>query len=95
MAPSASDATAAAAGVSSAQLNPLLIRVDVRAGHGAGKPTAKVIEEVTDMIAFAAKCMRAKWVIAPAAPVVDAIPTVAETKEAETSEVPLSVTSAL
>ena len=69
--------------------------MDVRAGHGAGKPTAKVIEEVTDMIAFAAKCMRAKWVIAPAAPVVDAIPTVAETKEAETSEVPLSVTSAL
>jgi prolyl oligopeptidase len=42
----------------------LLIRVDVRAGHGAGKPTAKVIEEVADMIGFAAKCMKAKWVLA-------------------------------
>ena len=76
--------------------------MDVRAGHGAGKPTAKVIEEVTDMIAFAAKCMRAKWVIAaaaPPAPVVaetaEAVPLAAVTKEAETSEVPLSVTSAL
>ncbi len=33
--------------------NPVLIRIDVRSGHGAGKPTAKVIEQATDEIAFA------------------------------------------
>jgi prolyl oligopeptidase len=32
--------------------NPVLIRVDVKAGHGAGKPTAKLIEEATDRWAF-------------------------------------------
>ena len=32
---------------------PLLIRIETRAGHGAGKPTAKIIEESTDMWAFA------------------------------------------
>lgn len=31
---------------------PVFIRVDVNAGHGAGKPTAKVIEEVADMWSF-------------------------------------------
>ena len=31
---------------------PVLIRVDVRAGHGAGKPTAKLIEEAADRWAF-------------------------------------------
>lgn len=32
--------------------NPVLIRIDVKAGHGGGKPTAKVIEEYTDEWAF-------------------------------------------
>ena len=32
---------------------PLLIRIETRAGHGAGKPTAKIIEESADMWAFA------------------------------------------
>lgn len=32
--------------------NPVLIRIESNAGHGAGKPTAKVIEEQTDMWAF-------------------------------------------
>jgi len=32
--------------------NPVLIRIDTKAGHGAGKPTAKVIEEYSDMYAF-------------------------------------------
>ncbi|WP_372775449.1 prolyl oligopeptidase family protein [Mangrovibacterium sp.] len=31
---------------------PALIRIDTKAGHGAGKPTAKVIEEYTDIWAF-------------------------------------------
>ncbi|KAL6754676.1 prolyl oligopeptidase [Haematococcus lacustris] len=44
------------------QRNPLLIRVEVRAGHGAGKPTAKVIDEAADLYSFAAKCMHASWV---------------------------------
>lgn len=58
---------AAKAPESSKQRNPLLIRVEVRAGHGAGKPTAKVIAETSDLIAFAAQCVGAKWVAASVA----------------------------
>lgn len=32
--------------------NPVLIRIETKAGHGAGKPTAKIIEEVSDRWAF-------------------------------------------
>ncbi len=32
--------------------NPVLIRIETRAGHGAGKPTAKIIEEATDELSF-------------------------------------------
>lgn len=32
--------------------NPVLIRIETRAGHGAGKPTDKIIEELTDRLAF-------------------------------------------
>ena len=34
--------------------NPVLIRVETKAGHGAGKPTAKQIEEATDKWVFLA-----------------------------------------
>ncbi len=34
---------------------PILIRIDVKAGHGAGKPTAKIIEEAADKWAFLVK----------------------------------------
>lgn len=33
--------------------NPTLIRIETKAGHGAGKPTAMVIEEYVDKFAFA------------------------------------------
>lgn len=32
---------------------PVLIRIETRAGHGAGKPTEKLIEEAADVLAFA------------------------------------------
>lgn len=32
--------------------NPVMIRIDTNAGHGSGKPTAKQIEEYSDMWAF-------------------------------------------
>ncbi|MFM7102698.1 MAG: prolyl oligopeptidase family serine peptidase, partial [Verrucomicrobiota bacterium] len=32
--------------------HPVLIRIETRAGHGAGKPTAKIIEERADQLAF-------------------------------------------
>ena len=34
---------------------PILIRVETQAGHGAGKPVAKVIEEEADILAFLAR----------------------------------------
>jgi len=33
---------------------PVLIRIETKAGHGAGKPTSKMIEEIADMWAFLA-----------------------------------------
>jgi prolyl oligopeptidase len=33
--------------------NPTLIRIETKAGHGAGKPTAMVIQEYADRFAFA------------------------------------------
>lgn len=35
-------------------VRPQLLRVETRAGHGAGKPTDKAIDETADMWAFAA-----------------------------------------
>lgn len=32
--------------------NPVLIRIETNAGHGAGKPTSKVIEEIADIFSF-------------------------------------------
>ncbi|MCA9803453.1 MAG: S9 family peptidase, partial [Cyanobacteria bacterium HKST-UBA02] len=31
---------------------PVLIRIETKAGHGAGKPTSKIIEETSDILAF-------------------------------------------
>jgi prolyl oligopeptidase len=32
--------------------NPILLRLEMKAGHGLGKPTAKIIEEESDVLAF-------------------------------------------
>ncbi len=37
--------------------NPVLIRIETRAGHGAGKPTSKQIEEAADRLAFLTKAL--------------------------------------
>jgi prolyl oligopeptidase len=36
---------------------PVLLRVETKAGHGAGKPTAKLIDEVADRYAFLVKTL--------------------------------------
>jgi prolyl oligopeptidase len=45
---------------------PALIRIETRAGHGAGKPTAKIIEEAADRWAFLLRALGME----PGAPVV-------------------------
>jgi prolyl oligopeptidase len=37
-----------------------LIRIEVKAGHGAGKPTTKQIEEAADKLAFLAKALEVR-----------------------------------
>lgn len=41
--------------------NPVLIRIETRAGHGSGKPTSKQIEEIADMWAFLVKELNMDW----------------------------------
>jgi prolyl oligopeptidase len=36
---------------------PVLIRIETKAGHGAGKPTTKLIEEAADRWAFLVKTL--------------------------------------
>ncbi|GAB2841822.1 prolyl oligopeptidase family serine peptidase [Pseudoduganella ginsengisoli] len=48
---------AAAAQAAQGGANPILIRIDTKAGHGAGKPTSKQIEEVTDRWGFLSKAL--------------------------------------
>jgi prolyl oligopeptidase len=37
---------------------PVLIRIETKAGHGAGKPTAKVLEEIADKWAFLTRVLK-------------------------------------
>ena len=39
----------------------MLIRVETKAGHGAGKPVAKMIEEDADIFAFVFRYLGVKW----------------------------------
>ncbi len=41
-------------------VHPVLIRIETKAGHGSGKPTAKVIEEQSDIYAFLFKTLAVK-----------------------------------
>ncbi len=50
-------ATAQAAQATHEAAAPILIRVDVKAGHGAGKPVAKLIDEATDRWGFLVKIL--------------------------------------
>ncbi|MBM4352664.1 MAG: S9 family peptidase [Deltaproteobacteria bacterium] len=50
--PSHSFKFAAALQANPGQKRPILLRVETRAGHGAGKPTTKKIQEAADMFAF-------------------------------------------
>jgi prolyl oligopeptidase len=36
---------------------PTLIRIETKAGHGAGKPTTKIVEEASDKLAFLVKAL--------------------------------------
>lgn len=41
--------------------NPILIRIETNAGHGAGKPTTKLIEEATDVWSFVFQNLGMSW----------------------------------
>jgi prolyl oligopeptidase len=47
--------------------NPVLIRIETKAGHGAGKPTSKSIDEATDKWAFLVKTLGVTPMQPPAA----------------------------
>jgi prolyl oligopeptidase len=42
--------------------NPLLIRIAMKAGHGSGKPTSKILEEKSDIYSFIANELGAVWI---------------------------------
>jgi prolyl oligopeptidase len=46
----------------SPQTNPIIARIEVKAGHGAGRPTQKMIDEAADRYSFMAKMVDASWI---------------------------------
>jgi prolyl oligopeptidase len=49
---------AAAMQAAQAGPNPILIRIETKAGHGAGKPTSKTIEEAADRFGFLVRALK-------------------------------------
>ncbi|CAL5075670.1 unnamed protein product [Urochloa decumbens] len=43
------------------QTNPIIGRIDRKSGHGAGRPTQKMIDEAADRYSFMAKMLGAQW----------------------------------
>uniref|UniRef100_A0A0E0BVV2 prolyl oligopeptidase n=1 Tax=Oryza meridionalis TaxID=40149 RepID=A0A0E0BVV2_9ORYZ len=43
------------------QVNPIIGRIDIKSGHGAGRPTKKMIDEVADRYSFMANILDASW----------------------------------
>lgn len=46
----------------SPQTNPIIGRIESKAGHGAGRPTQKMIDEAADRYGFMAKMVNATWI---------------------------------
>ena len=51
----------AAWGGAAVQSRPILLRVESKAGHGAGKPTSKILDEYSEVYGFIATETGAKW----------------------------------
>ena len=46
----------------SPQTNPIIARIECKAGHGAGRSMQKIIEEAADRYGFMAKVLEAHWI---------------------------------
>ncbi|CAM6029065.1 unnamed protein product [Sphagnum balticum] len=46
----------------SPQTNPIIGRIDTKAGHGSGRPTQKVIDEASDSYSFFAMVTKSTWI---------------------------------
>ncbi|KAG0587625.1 hypothetical protein KC19_2G178800 [Ceratodon purpureus] len=46
----------------SPQTNPIIARIDTKAGHGSGRPTKKIIDEMVDAYSFFAKMTGSTWI---------------------------------
>ncbi|KAK1261976.1 hypothetical protein QJS04_geneDACA001309 [Acorus gramineus] len=48
--------------VNSPQTNPIIGRIDRKAGHGCGRPTQKLIDQAADRYSFMAKMLEISWI---------------------------------
>ena len=53
---------AAAMQAATASEHPILLRVETKAGHGAGKPMSKLVDELTDVYSFLVRRARRREV---------------------------------